>query len=154
MPKANHQVNVEVAKRGLVSVMNDTKWAELQGAIRRELPFGPPYQIKVVLNPHPEPEHFETDVEHWGDWSDECLSPFYEIEWLRVRPRFLRRRGRLIAPEVQSVESEFMAILYRFRIPYRRDSETVWIYGYAAETSGLSEPGGAANRSQPVGPGG
>jgi hypothetical protein len=151
MPKSKQQVNVEIAERGLVSIMNDTKWAELQRAIRHELPFGPPYQMKVVLNPHPEPDHFEADVENWGDWSDECLSPFYEIEWLRVRPRCLRRRGHLLAPEVQSVESEFMAILQRFQIPYRRDGDTVWIYGYAAETSGLGEPSGAANRSQPAG---
>jgi hypothetical protein len=128
---------MELAKRGLVSVMNDTKWAELQGAIRRELPFGPPYQLKVVLNPRPEPEQFETEVDHWGDWSDECLSPSYEIEWLRVRPRFLRFRGRLIAPEIQSVEPEFLAILHRCHIPYRHDGDTIWIYGYASDTSDL-----------------
>lgn len=117
--------------------MNDIKWTQLQRAIRRELPFGPPYQLKVVLNSHPEPEHFESDVDYWGDWSDECLSPFYEIEWLRVRPRFLRRRGRLIAPEVQSVEPEFLAILDRYHIPHRCDGDTIWIYGYASETSAL-----------------
>src|ERR1051326_112598 len=138
MPKSKRQVNVEVARRGLVSVMNDTRWAELQEAIRQELPFGPPYQMKVVQNPHPKPEHFETDVEGWGDWSNECLSPFYEIEWLRVRPRFLRRRRRLTAPEVHSVEAEFVAILHRLSIPYRRDGDTVWIYGSGSLLPGVS----------------
>lgn len=137
MPKSKQQVTAEVSKRGLVSVMNNTKWVELQGAVRRELPFGPPYQLKVVLNSRPEPEHFEADVDYLGDWSDECLSPFYEIEWLRIRPRFLRRRGQLIPPEVQSVESEFLALLHRYHIPYRRDGDTIWIYGYATKTSDL-----------------
>ncbi len=127
MPKSKRQVDVEVSKRGLVSVMNDTKWAELQGAVRRELPFCPPYQLKVVLNSLPEPEHFESDVDYWGDWSDECLSPFYAIEWIRIRPRFLRHRGRLIAPEVQ--------------IPHRCDGDTIWIYGYASKTSDLVRNG-------------
>jgi uncharacterized protein DUF6678 len=155
MPKSKHQVNVEAAKRGLVSVMNDTKWRELQKAVRTELPFAPPYQLKVVLNPQPHPEHFEAEVDYLGDWGDECLSPFREIEWVRVRPRFLQRKPweRTAAPEVRSVESEFLAILQRFQIPYRADGDTVWIYGYVAETGGLSEPGGSGNRSQPVGQG-
>lgn len=137
MPKSKEQVDAELSQRGLVSVMNDTKWAELQGAVRRELPFGPPFQIKVVLRSEPEPEHFESDVEYLGDWSDECLSPFYEIEWLRIRPRLLRRRGRLIAPEVESVEPAFTDILRRYSIPHRRDGDTIWIYGYASSTSDI-----------------
>ena len=137
MPESKRQVDVEVSKRGLVSVMNDTKWAELQGAVRRELPFGPPYQLKDVLNSLPEPEHFESDGAGLGDWSDECLSPFYAIEWLRIRPRRLRPRGQLIAPEVESVEPAFMEILRRYAIPHRCDVETIWIYGYASRTSDL-----------------
>jgi hypothetical protein len=135
MPKSKEQVRGEVSKRGLVSVMNDTKWAELQEAVRRKLPFAPPYQLKVVLNPVPQPERFDSDVDYLGDWSDECLLPFYEIEWLRIRPRFLQRRGRLLAPEVQSVESAFLEILRRYQIPHRSDSDTIWIYGYASSTN-------------------
>ena len=97
MPKPKQQIDSEVAKRGLVSVMNDTKWRELQDAVRTELPFAPPYQLKVVLNPQAYPEQFEADVDYLGDWSNECLFPYYEIEWIRIRPRFLRRRGRLVA---------------------------------------------------------
>lgn len=135
MPEFKEQVDAELSKRGLVSVMNDTKWAELQGAVRRELPFSPPFQLKVVLRSEPEPEHFESDVDYLGDWSDECLSPFYAIEWLRIRPRYLHRRGRLIAPEEKSVEPAFTEILRRYSIPYRRDGDTIRIYGYASSTS-------------------
>ncbi len=135
MPKSKEQVRSEISKRGLVSVMNDTKWAELQEAVRRELAFRPPYQLKVVLNPVPHPEHFEGDVDYLCEWSDEYLLPFYEIEWLRVRPRFFRRRGRLATPEVQSVEPAFMEILRRYQIPHRYDRDTIWIYGYASSTN-------------------
>ncbi|HXJ57354.1 MAG TPA: DUF6678 family protein [Verrucomicrobiae bacterium] len=137
MPKSKQQIDTEVAMRGLVSIMNDTKWRELQKAVRAELPFAPPYQLKVVLNPHPEPEQFDADVHYLGDWSDECLSPFYEIEWIRIRARFLRRRGRLLAAEVCSVESEFLAILHRHDIPYRCDEDSIWIFGYVSSTGDL-----------------
>jgi hypothetical protein len=118
--------------------MSDTKWAELQEAVRGELAFAPPYQLKAVLNPAPQPERFENDVDYVGDWSDECLLPFYEIEWLRVRPRRLRHRGRLAAPDVQSVEPAFIEILQRYGIPHRHDGDTIWIYGYASSTNDLS----------------
>jgi len=130
MPKSKRQIDDEVSKRGLVSVMNDTKWAELQASVRRDLPFCPAYQIKTVLNPTPEPEHFESDVDHLGDWSDESLLPFYELEWLRIRPRVLRRRGQLIPPTVESVEAALIQILDRYQVPYRHDGDTIWIYGY------------------------
>lgn len=139
MPKSKQQVNAEASKRGLVSVMNETKWAELRAAVQSELPFAPAYQLKVVLNPVPHPEHFESDVSWWGDWSDECLLPFYEIEWLRIRPRFLRSRGRLVALEVQSVEAAFMEIVLRYQIPHRCDSDTIWIHGYVGSANTLTK---------------
>jgi hypothetical protein len=136
MPKSKQQTIKEAARRGLVSVMNDTKWRELQNAVRGDLPFAPPYQLKVLFNPDAEPGHFDTDVDYLGVWTDECLFPFYEIEWIRVRPRFLYRSiwKRTEAPELRSVEHEFLAILHRHNIPYQRDSGSIWIFGYAAST--------------------
>ncbi|WLD14802.1 hypothetical protein SH412_004996 [Planctellipticum variicoloris] len=121
--------------------MNDTKWHELQSAVQNDLPFSPPYQIKAVLNHRPEPKHFDSDVEYFGDWSDECLTPFYVIEWIRIRPRFLRGRGRLVAPEVHSVDSEFLAILHRFDIPHRCDEVSIWVFGYASSTGDFKRGG-------------
>jgi hypothetical protein len=137
MDKYKQQLDREISKRGLVSLMNNTKWAELQEAVVEELPFCPPYQRKLVLSSLPDPEHFESDVDYFGDWSDEGLTPFYQIEWLRVRPRFLEHRGQLIAPEVQSIQSEFLQILRRYHIPHRCEDNiaAIWIYGYARDTS-------------------
>lgn len=141
MPKSNDQVRQEICRRGLVSLMNDTKWEELKDAVCHELAFTPPYQLKLVLAPLPDPEQFECEEYSLGDWSDECLLPFYEIEWLRVRPRVLLHRGRLIAPEVQSVEPGLLEILRRYHIPYRRDADTIWIYGYASNTNNITLSG-------------
>lgn len=130
---ATHRQKVldEVSRRGLVSMMNNTKWQELRGAVCRELAFGPPFQLKQVLESEPHPASFSEEVSYLGDWSDESLFPFYSIEWMRIRPRYWRRTsaGRLETP---SVEAELLAILQRFHIPLRRDEETIWIYGYAS----------------------
>jgi hypothetical protein len=138
MAKSWQQVGSAVANRGLVSVMNDTKWRELQQAVRSELPFTPPYQLKVVLKDVPDVEQFDKDVDYLGDWANECLCPFFEIEWIRVRPRYLHRRGRLLAPEVRSVEAQFLAILHRYHIPHRRNGDSIWIYGYTTQTIDLT----------------
>lgn len=134
MSKSRQQIAAEITKRGMVSVMNETKWRELQDSVRTELPFAPPYQLKVVLNPHPEPAQFDADVYYLGDWSDECLAPFYEIEWLRIRPRYLRRQGQHATEEVRHVESALLAILQRHSIPHRRAEDSIWIFGYSTQT--------------------
>jgi hypothetical protein len=130
------RIRLAVRRRGLVSIMNDTKWRELETAVRSQLLFPPPYQIKYVLNAAPEPEPFAPG-DSWGDWSHESLYPFADIEWMRVRPRALRRRGRSAGPDGWSVESRFLGILHRHQIPYRHDGESVWVYGYAADTGGI-----------------
>ena len=137
MSKYKQQVDLEIVRRGLVSIMNNTKWTQLQDSVCRELPFTPSYQIKLVLEPSPYPENFESCIRGLGDWDDECLKPFYTIEWLRIRPCYLRHRGQLIDPEVESIEPEFLSILHRYHIPYQKDGDTVLIYGYACETGSI-----------------
>ena len=58
-----------VESRGLVSLMNDTKWRELVSAVRK-LPFAPAFQSKSVLEAEPFPSSFESDVWYSGDWSE------------------------------------------------------------------------------------
>ena len=139
MSKYKQQVNLEIVRRGLVSVMNNTKWNELRDSVCCELSFTPPYQIKLVLEPSPYPEHFESDVWYLGDWSDECLKPFYAIEYLRIRPRYLRHRGQLIEPEVENIEPDLLNILHRHHIPYQKKGDTIMIYGYASQTGIISK---------------
>lgn len=56
-----------IAERNVVSVMNNTKWRELQDAVTNILLFPPSYQVKYLLEDIVHPEEFETDVWYWGD---------------------------------------------------------------------------------------
>lgn len=92
------KVRAAVEKRGLVSLMNDTKWRELVNAVKTRLPFPPAFQVQDVLSDQPQPELFEKDVHYVGDWI-EGLSPFYSIEWIRVRPTLLKHQAILLPAE-------------------------------------------------------
>lgn len=129
MTRSSPQLAVEMSRRGLVSVVNGTSWRALQVAVRDELPWAPPYQLKLVQSPQPHPPRFDSDVDYLGDWSDEALVPFDEIEWIRIRPRILRPRGRRIPADLANVEEELLAILQRLAIPFRHDASEIWIFG-------------------------
>lgn len=122
-----------VSERQLVSIMNKTKWNELQTAVLNTLPFPPPFQAKYVLVESPSPNEFEDDVWYVGDWV-EGLMPFYEVEWIRVRPRRIVNKGKLIPPEVIDITEEFIGILKEYSIPYYRSNESIYIYGYTSQT--------------------
>lgn len=64
--------------------------------------------------------------------------PFYCIEWIRVRPRYLKYRGRLVSPELIDITGDFVNLLKELSIPYRLDKDTVYIYGYISDTSILT----------------
>jgi hypothetical protein len=127
------KILAEVERRQLTSMMNTTKWAKLVHAVAEELPFPPPYQRKDVLKTTPEPEHFDTDVWYHGDWHEGIL-PYASIEWVRIRPRYVQSKGRLLPHEVVDEEKQFVEILQRYRIPYRHNGDSYWIYGYMSNS--------------------
>jgi hypothetical protein len=131
LDKHKAKVRKEVRQRGLTSFMNQTKWLELQKAIVDELPFPPPFQRKDVLEKTPEPSEFESDVWYHGDWTEGVL-PFHSIEWLRIRPRYLKSKGQLLESEVVECGEELRRILLRYHIPFKEPDDSIWIYGYAA----------------------
>lgn len=116
------------SEKRLYSVMNNTKWKELQNAIR-ELPFPPPYEMKYITDKDDPPE-FDKDVSYLGDWTDEPLIPFFRIEWIKVRPRYIKYRGSLINGELVDETDEFISILRKYSIPYEEKQGTFIIYGY------------------------
>lgn len=141
--KYREKVRAEIERKGLTSVLNDTRWSRLQQGIYERLPFAPPFQMKKVLEKLPEPEYFEQDVYYNGDWyeaigdmSDEACfcswqHPAFDIEWLRVKPRRLEHQGKLVEPRLLDIEQEFIALLREARIPYVEKGNDYWIYGYA-----------------------
>ena len=122
-----------VFRKNLSSVMNDTKWLELQKAIEI-LPFPPPYTVKsVTYEDDWSNGNLEDAPRYVGDWSnfwEEGLPPFFTIEWMKVRPRYGKYRGRLVADEIFDETEEFIAILEKYSIPYENENGTITIYGY------------------------
>lgn len=128
-----NKVVKSVTQRGLGSVMNDTKWLELQSAVGR-LPFPPPYVEKRVLDASTFEEVIIADNPQFvGDWSpfyQEGMSLFFAIEYIKVRPRFATYQGRLVAPEIRDATKEFEEILRELHIPFEEEEGTFIIYGY------------------------
>jgi hypothetical protein len=120
------------AERRLFPVMNDTKWLELQSAVY-DLPFPPSYRIKCVTDDGDPKEWMEDAPRYIGDWSsywDEGLPPFFDIEWLKVLPRYGKYRGRLVADEILDETEEFIALLLRIGIQFKEKNGRFTIYGY------------------------
>ncbi len=72
--------------------------------------------------------------DYLGDWR-EALS-FDDrvhgaaIEWMKIRPRYLKHRGKLLPPELVDASAEFEEILDKYHIPYEEENGTYCIYGY------------------------
>jgi hypothetical protein len=122
------KVKAALSARGLGSYMNDTKWRELFAEIDN-LPFPPPYQRKDILSDDPDPKIFDEDVRYHGDWSEE-IYPFFTIEWLRIRPRYLKHVGRLVPYEIIDCQAELEQLLKRLGQAYEKFNDSIWIYGY------------------------
>ena len=133
----------QIAGKGLIRVVDETSWSNLVNAVITEMPFQPAFIIKYVTHPFTikccgdnsaiQGENFVADVSYWGNWNGENFPSkeyYYRIEWIKVRPRYLKPRGKLIKPEVIDVSKEFEDILNRYSIPYELRDGTYCIYGY------------------------
>lgn len=133
MESFKKKVQAIVTEKQLCSIMNNTKWEKLQSGVLKQLPFTPPYQVKYILQEKPEPVTFDNDVWYLGDWI-EGLFPFYSIEWIKVRPRYVKNKGRLVDGEVIDITEQFRELLHNLHIPYKEENNVFFIYGYAAST--------------------
>jgi len=140
-PALKARVRAEVERRGLASFMNRTRWERLCEAVDTELPFPPAFNLKTVLGEREAPMDTRA-APFFGDWGE--LEPFFEIEWLRVVPRYSRHVAMLLPDEVVDCTDAFRDLLVRLGIPFHEDeARTFWIYGYApadpATLTSLSE---------------
>ena len=122
------KVKAELTRRGLGSLMNDTKWRALIAGIDK-LPFPPPYQRKDVLLADPEPSVFDSDVSYHGDWQD-GLYPLFSVEWIRIRPRHLQHIAHLLPEAVVDCETELEQVLRSLGQHYEKIGDCIWIYAY------------------------
>jgi hypothetical protein len=122
-----------VEQKQLNPQMNDTKWLELQGAIR-DLPFPPPYIVKCLTDTNEMISgNFDEIPEYLGDWSgfnEEGLPPFFNIEWMKISPRYAISRGQLVKKEVLDEYPQLLSILEKNNIPFEERDGLFIIYGY------------------------
>lgn len=127
------KVRKVVTQKGLSSIMNDTKWLKLQSSIVN-LPFAPAYIEKLILENKDFKEVQISDAPQWlGDWSPfykEGMCLFFAIEYIKVRPRYAKYNGRLVAPKIYDETKEFEQLLKELHIPYEEDNGTFIVYGY------------------------
>lgn len=122
-----------VMERNLCSYMNNTKWNELITAIEEKMPFPPPFEIKYLTENDFSNELQNEDVYYLGDWRGENFPSkeyYFNIEWLKVRPRYLKYCGKLIMPEIIDGSKMFETILNEYHIPYEERNGLYCIYGY------------------------
>lgn len=108
--------------------LTPSDWQRLRELMQREMPFPPPFQRKDIRRPAPEPESFDADVAYHGDYG-EGLDPLDTIEWIRIRPRYLRFRGHRVAHEVIDCEAELKALLAREGFEFSTDRGCIVLYG-------------------------
>lgn len=117
-------------KRNLCSYMNNTKWNELINAMLNDMPFPPPYDIKYIDIDCPT-DGMDRDIYCYGDWYEPfLLTENVLIEWVKIKPVILKRRGLLIPPEVIDETQELIRILEKYNIPYTEENNIFTVYGY------------------------
>ena len=124
--------------------MNNTKWKELKSGVA-ELPFEPPFTMKRIKDKEPSCPTLELveDVTYLGDWGlefDDCIcgdmfaTPYYAVEWIKVRPRYLETWSHHLIPDPKNIAADvteqFVGILEKYNIPYEEDNGAFVIYGY------------------------
>ena len=139
LPKRRAEVRSEVERRGLASFMNDTRWRALCQAVQVDLTFPPGFQFKPVVG-EADPEPDIEALTYLGAWSE--LEPFFEIEWLRVVPRYRQPVGALVSDEIVDATDAFRDMLVRLGVAFREDeARTFWSSGYApADPATLTSP--------------
>lgn len=131
--KYKRKVMQLVESRNMVSCMNTTKWNEFRDAVLEEMPFSPPFIIKDIFEEDKDKlyfSHFQKDVNYLGDWDYVYFYPFVGIEWIKVRPRYIKFRGNLIEGDIMDATNKFIEILNKYTIPYVEEDGLFTIWGY------------------------
>ncbi|WP_020532571.1 DUF6678 family protein [Flexithrix dorotheae] len=132
--KLKQKVSKIIKSRNLSSIMNDTKWLELQQNID-SLPFPPAYNEKLILKDKAvfTFKDFKDPPKYQGDWSSfwqEGLPIFFTIEWLEIRATQQIHQGRLVPPKIIDATKALVQLLNKLNIPFEQESDIITIYGY------------------------
>jgi len=127
------QIQIIIKQRKLSPIMNETKWQQLIEAVD-SLVFPPPYIRKDLFSKSPKLSDFSQDVYSVGDWH-EGVYPLLTVEWIKVRPRFLRTIGTV--PKLVDGGQSFESILRKCQIPFIQYDNAYIIYGYIGPDNNL-----------------
>lgn len=109
-----------IRREQLVSVMNNTKWRELQTAMAGVRPAQPQYVVKDLQSTKPTRER---------DWTYH-LGLYKSIEWVDIDPVYRERRGALLPDLEHDMTEQVIGLLRERSIPYELGPEYIRIYGY------------------------
>ena len=112
-----------IQREGLSSVMNDTKWAEVEQALLAIPGFVPRFRVKCVLDPEPA-------AEQWDMSFPFHLPPRAAIEWLDLDPMLRIRRGALVSDKVTDFTGEVITALRLCNVPFSQEYGAIRVWGY------------------------
>lgn len=119
----NSEVLKYVNEHQLSSVMNKTKWCELEKALNGSEDFIPYVRYKLIYNENP-------NAGFTAVWWPELLEIAETIEWLEVDPFKREWLGRLVADRVTDFSDVVSAQLAQYSIPYSIENGMFRIWGY------------------------
>ena len=119
----NSEVLKYVNERQLSSVMNKTKWYELEKALNGSEDFIPYVRYKLIYDENP-------NAGFTAVWWHELLEIAETIEWLEVDPFKREWLGRLVADRVTDFSDVVSAQLTQYSIPYSIENGMFRIWGY------------------------
>lgn len=122
--------------KGLESCMSEEKWDILRRAMSEEMPFEPFYVVKFLVDEFPAGDMNELHSParpcswHEAYVFEDIFNASFAVEWVKISPRYLKQRGRLIDPEVISAEDEFRGIMEKYSIPFEEEKGVYTIFGW------------------------
>lgn len=119
----NSEVLKYVNEHQLSSVMNKTKWCELEKALNESEDFIPYVRYKLIYDENP-------NTGFTAVWWHELLEIAETIEWLEVDPFKREWLGRLVADRVTDFSDVVSAQLAQYSIPYSIENGMFRIWGY------------------------
>jgi hypothetical protein len=118
-----------VARNGLASCMNATKWKELAIALQAIDGCGPRVRLKYVSDEHALPgfTHLEWEWLKSGDTS--------AIEWMEIDPIHRIHRGRLVPNAEKDNGNEIRSILKSIGVPFSIENTHLRVWGYVKSSA-------------------
>lgn len=113
-----------IHREGLRSVMNSTKWAEMETALLTIPGFRPELRVKCVREPEPTGDHWDMSFPF------HLLGPRATIEWLDIDLFRRIRRGALIDDEITDLTNEVVAALRSCQAPISQERGVIRTWGY------------------------